>query len=200
MLYVNAADAAQSTVTLTGKRKQDIGEVKQRILKLITEDELQQRNLSYIKKTRSREDYLISLSSTQHLGFPQYWTNYGVKNLSQAVETRQPLIRGSWLYNAVEWIVRKTWIKGLVRHGRDARNLKHSSIEVVNIWVNENPHHYTNYQFKLKSLAVKAAYQPFKSIIELPGVPEIRTKGLEGRTTFTRSDCVSLLLLSSSNT
>lgn len=165
---------AESTITLIGS-KDALVVLKQRILKVLTEDELLQRNLSYIKKHKGVKEYLIALSRMPTLGIPEYWetsSGQGVTNTSGP--TRLRLVTGSPVYKAVELLIKDTWDSTQGGFRNDFKG-----INVTNIWIVVNPDLFRNYQSKLKVFACRAAERSFKAITHL-GKQKIMTKTVKG--------------------
>ena len=167
------SDVSESTITLTGS-KDALVVMKQRILKELTEDELLQRNLSYIKKHKGVKEYLIALGNMPALKIPEYWnTSSGQDERypNTSVPKRLLLVKGSQVYNAVELLIKDSW------DSTEGGAL--TGINVTNIWIVVNQNLFTNYQFKLKSFALRAADRHFKAFTDR-GEPEIITKTIKG--------------------
>lgn len=179
MHVVFVTDVKQSAITLTGT-SEIAYQIKQEILKLLTEDELLRKNLNYIKHTKGVEEYLIALSQRGFIGFPDYWHNYTFPDLTMAKSKRCRLFRGLPAYEAVAAFILKTWNSSLVGAGIDAKGLDFSNIAVKNIWTIENPFLFIKYQNQLKAFALRAAEKPFSLVTSLFGEPEIMTKQIAG--------------------
>lgn len=168
-------DLDQSIVTLTGKRE-SLDRAKQSILKHLAEDELKQANLDYIRETKGIQSYLLALWQKRNVRIPHYWKNTTFDDFSTADYERCQLVNGSPAYDAVTSFVLSTWDASLVGAEKDASGLVHSKLAIKRIWTIENPFLYTNYQSKLKTLAVKAAIEPFSAVSE----PKIKTRQIAG--------------------
>lgn len=150
--------------------------VKQSIFKLLAEDELKQENLDYIKETKGIQEYLLALWHKRTIRSPHYWKNTTFDDFSTADYERCQLVNGSPAHDAVTAFVLNTWNASLVGAEKDGGGLDHSKLAIKRIWTIENPFLYTNYQSKLKTLAVKAAIKPFSAVSE----PKIKTKQIAG--------------------
>jgi len=139
-------------------------------------------NFETIKKNDGVRAYLRALAHHEDWEFPHYWTHYkglcGVTSY-QATPKRSELNSNSALYVALTYLIQLTWdpdkSSGL---GRDAVNLTHKGIQIIKIWVIENPSLYQKYLTQKRYLCGRGCENLFPKIDGLVGELEVQTRGL----------------------
>ena len=79
------------------------------------------------------------------------------------------------LADAIERLVKMTWDDDHVGHGRDARNLKHSTIKVTKVEQIESAHLYKEYERQRKAFCDRALKKTFPKVDRDHGEEDVVT-------------------------
>lgn len=141
--------------------------------------------MNHIKNTKGTKEYLLLLSQ-RDLGRPCYWTNSTCPDISTPKFSYCPLARGSPAHEAVTALILNTWNTSLVGAGQNNNGLIYSKLVIKGVWIIDNPFLYTDYQYRLKALAFKAAHKPFSTVSELSGEANVMTREIAGKSSLIR--------------
>ena len=96
-----------------------------------------------------------------------------MKNLEEDTVQKAPV--DTDVAEGIKQLVQLTWDHDNVGHGRDAKNLKHKTIEVTKVEQIESTHLYKEYERQRKTFSERAAKKPFPKVTRDPGEADIVT-------------------------
>jgi len=158
-------------------------------IKELLKEQKKLHNFESIKNKDGVRAYLQAKAQHEDEVFPSYWTHYkGLCSviLYQATPKRSELNIDSDLYVAVNNLVQFTWDK-----------LTQSTIQIIKIWLIENPNLYQKYLTQKRYLYGRACINLFPKIDKLDGECEVQTKGLGMMKVSFHIECNNIMLTDS---
>ncbi|KAK2179026.1 hypothetical protein NP493_518g01004 [Ridgeia piscesae] len=123
-----------------------------------------------VSSLNTRSIYLKQYAE-QPVHIPANWKV--VKSLEE--DTVKTVDVGTELADAIKNLVQQSWDHDHVGHGRDAKNLKHTSIEVIKVEQIESTSLYKEYEQQRKDFCQRAAKKVFPKVTFKSGEGEIKT-------------------------
>ncbi|XP_067663064.1 uncharacterized protein [Haliotis asinina] len=141
--------------------------VKVQVQDILLQTKKTEHKPKHTKEKRGTREFLAEMGSMTEFHTPSYWTQFkSTKSLAdvlkglfiQSPKSNHDLVKvDKTTYDAIDTLVQKTWDSTLVGQGKDALNLSHKAINVIDIQRLENPELFKRYCQKRSSRFTDAA-------------------------------------------